>query len=284
MTAANEFVPGEEGEVEGGMALFGLSLTPEIIGIAIGVVGLGLAGYFAFQLIMPELQKGNDIKDKIDAAQREQQDLDRKIKLRTEAENNLEKAKSQRGEVTAMFASDGSLNILLLDLNERVKEINAGIQGDLDKAKLLKFEPVLPSPPPGQANPKAVSVDKEALYVVNDSSFGSGVTGKLRRKMYRVEFEGTFEQTRNFFRKLERMQSLLVVKSLKTQLSTTGNSALDVEWQDGKIVPVGIQKPKLRTSFDLHALLPLKQPDPSPSTSPKGTQTPAPIPSPLAKP
>ena len=273
MNAANDLATGEEGqEGPGGPALFGLAITPEIIGIGIAVLGVALGGYLVFQLIMPELDKKTQLEEKIKTTEKQQQDLTDKIKKKNEAQGKLNEAKQHKEDVTAMFASDVTLPTLLFDLTQRVKEINATVKGDDEKAKILKFEPVLAKPPAAAgAKPGAIPADPEAAYVVNDDSFGMGVVGKLRRKTYKVEIEGNFNQTKAFLRSLEKMQALLVVKNLKTQLQQQQAGPMEVEWRQGKIIPVNPQPPKLKTSFDLNALLPLKleaTPTPTPQASP----------------
>jgi|JI102314DRNA_FD_contig_123_65444_length_8838_multi_5_in_0_out_2_4 type IV pilus assembly protein PilO len=273
MNAANDFATGEEGqEGPGGPALFGIAITPEIIGIGIAVLGVALAGYLVFQLIMPELDKKTQLEEKIKTTEKQQQDLTDKIKKKTEALAKLEEAKQQKQDVTAMFASDVTLPTLLFDLTQRIREINATVKSDEEKAKILKFEPVIVKPQaPGGAKPGGLPTDTEAAYVVNDDSFGMGVVGKLRRKTYKVEIEGNFNQTKAFLRGLEKMQALLVVKNLKTQLQQQQAGPVEVEWRQGKFIPVNPPPAKLKTSFDLNALLPLKQeatPTPTPQASP----------------
>jgi type IV pilus assembly protein PilO len=63
------------------------------------------------------------------------------------------------------------------------------------------------------------------------------------------------------------MQSLLVVKNLKSELSEA-TQKIEANYQQGNIVPVNISQPKIKTAFDLHALLPLKQVEPAASPKP----------------
>ena len=161
-----------------------------------------------------------------------------------------------------MFASDATANTLLLDMTQLVNRINAGVQGDDLKAKITKFEPYLP--PPGAATAAAAARDPDILA---DTSFGPSLAGKLRRKKFKVEFEGNFAQTRNFIRNLELLQSLLVVRNLKSELPQS-TQPLEVDFVKGKIVPVAQPQTVIKTSFDLHALLPLKQEEKPPSPAP----------------
>lgn len=288
MTAANEFIPGgEQAEDSSAKEIFGIKLTPQVQAIAIAVVGLVIAGGIGYQFVLPEIQKSGEIKQKISEGKQTQLDLQSQIKKRAEAEAKQEEAKQRLVEVTAMFASDASANTLLLDMTQLVNRINssttltdrssttltdrAGVQGDEDKAKLTKFEPdILPAAAPAVAG----AGDPDIL---KDTSFGASLAGKLRRKKYKVEFEGNFAQTRSFMRNLELMQSLLVVRNLKSELLVS-NPTVEVDFLKGKIVPVVQPQAQIKTTFDLHALLPLKQEEkpPTPAASPAGAATPKP--------
>lgn len=288
MTAANEFIPGgEQAEDSSAKEIFGIKLTPQVQAIAIAVVGLVIAGGIGYQFVLPEIQKSGEIKQKISEGKQTQLDLQSQIKKRAEAEAKQEEAKQRLVEVTAMFASDASANTLLLDMTQLVNRINssttltdrssttltdrAGVQGDEDKAKLTKFEPdILPAAAPAVAG----AVDPDIL---KDTSFGASLAGKLRRKKYKVEFEGNFAQTRSFMRNLELMQSLLVVRNLKSELLVS-NPTVEVDFLKGKIVPVVQPQAQIKTTFDLHALLPLKQEEkpPTPAAIPAGAVTPKP--------
>ncbi|MEG3846281.1 pilus assembly protein PilO [Microcoleus sp. herbarium19] len=266
MTAANEFIPsGAQAEEAGTQEIFGIKLTPQVQAIGIAVLGLGIAGYLGYQFVQPEFQKGSEIKQKITESKQTQLQLQAQIQKRAEAEANQEEAKQRRANVTAMFASDAGATTLLLDMNQLVNRINAGIQGDELKAKITKFEPdVPPAAAAAAAAPGAPDPD-----ILADTSFGPSLAGKLRRKKYKVEFEGNFAQTRNFMRNLELMQSLLVVRNLKSELLTS-TQALQIDFTKGRIVPVEQPLTKIKTAFDLHALLPLKQEEklPTPAASP----------------
>jgi type IV pilus assembly protein PilO len=260
MTA--EFISSEKQEEEtGGQEIFGIKLTPQVQAIGIAVLGLLLAGGLGYQFVLPEFQKGGEFKQKITETKQTQQQLQAQIQKKAEAEAKQEEAKQRRANVTAMFASDASANTLLLDMTQLVNRINAGVQGDDLKAKITKFEPYLPAAAATAATP---AQDPDILA---DTSFGPSLAGKLRRKKFKVEFEGNFAQTRNFMRNLELLQSLLVVRNLKSELPQS-TQPIEVDLVKGKIVPVTQPQTKIKTAFDLHALLPLKQEEKPPTPAP----------------
>ncbi|MDY7024367.1 MAG: pilus assembly protein PilO, partial [Cyanobacteriota bacterium] len=97
------------------------------------------------------------------------------------------------------------------------------------------------------------------IEIVNDGSLGPAVNGKLRRRGYEVEFEGSFAQTRQFLIILERMQPMLVVRDLETKL-VDASPVVEGEYRQGQFVPDSEQpQRRLRTSFTLRALMPLSQ-------------------------
>lgn len=260
MTA--EFISSEKQEEETGtQEIFGLKLTPQVQAIGIAVLGLLVAGGLGYQFVLPEFQKGGEFKQKITESKQTQQQLQAQIQKKAEAEAKQEEAKQRRANVTAMFASDASANTLLLDMTQLVNRINAGVQGDDLKAKITKFEP---ENPPAAATAATVAQDPDIL---TDTSFGPSLAGKLRRKKFKVEFEGNFAQTRNFMRNLELMQSLLVVRNLKSELLSS-TQPIEVDFVKGKIVPVAQPQTQIKTTFDLHALLPLKQEEKPPTPAP----------------
>ncbi len=269
MTA--EFISSGQEEETGAQEIFGIKLTPQVQAIAIAVLGLVVAGGLGYQFVLPEFQKGGEIKQKITESKQTQLQLQAQIQKKAEAEAKQEEAKQRRANVTAMFASDAGATTLLLDMTQLVNRINAGVQGDEQKAKITKFEPDIPpaaAPVPGAPDPD----------ILSDTSFGPSLAGKLRRKKYKVEFEGNFAQTRNFMRNLELMQSLLVVRNLKSELLAS-TQAIQIDFLKGKIVPVEQPQTKIKTAFDLHALLPLKEVEKPPTPAPSAAgATPAPSP------
>ena len=261
MTA--EFISSDKQEEDTGtQEIFGIKLTPQVQAIGIAVLGLLVAGGLGYQFVLPEFQKGGEFKQKLTESKQTQLQLQAQIQKKAAAEAKQEEAKQRRANVTAMFASDATANTLLLDMTQLVNRINAGVQGDDLKAKITKFEPYLP--PPAAATAAQAALDPDIL---RDTSFGPSLAGKLRRKKFKVEFEGNFAQTRNFMRNLELMQSLLVVRNLKSELPQS-TQPLEVDFVKGKIVPVAQPQTVIKTAFDLHALLPLKQEEKPPTPAP----------------
>lgn len=245
MVVANEWNPElEEQEEVGGPKIFGISLKdPRFLGVVIGVVGLGAAGFLGYNQLKPAIEKSAALRTEIETAQNTIKEQKKQIKERPKAEAEMVEAEKQREDVTSLFASEKTMKTLLYDMNKLIDQINTGISDEDRQAKMIKFQPV---------------ESKDGNYIVNDNSLGPLVNGKLKRREFKVEYEGTYAQTRAFMIALERMQTLLVVKNLRTKLQQ-GNQIIEVEWRQNRFVPVSQPESRLRTSFDMHALLALSE-------------------------
>ncbi|EAW35785.1 hypothetical protein [Lyngbya sp. PCC 8106] len=250
MTAANEFIEvDDEQDIETPVVL-GVPLTPKNIGIAVAVVGVLLAGFGMFKLVLPTMAEGRELDNQIVATQQEIEQQEERLSKKGEAEQQLIEAQQRRASVTALFADEDTLETLIFDIEEQLNRVNAGITEDEEKAIITKFEPTQPS---------GANQSNSAIEVVNDGSLGSAVNGKLRRRGYEVEFEGSFAQTRQFLIILERMQPMLVVRDLKTELVESA-PVVEGEYKQGKFIPASEQpQRRLKTSFTLSALMPLSQ-------------------------
>ncbi|MGF1494013.1 MAG: pilus assembly protein PilO [Microcoleaceae cyanobacterium] len=246
MTAANEFIETDEELEASGPSIFGLTLTPRVIGILIGVLGALLALFGLIKLVLPAINRGSQLKAEIDAKVEEIKQQEERLSKLGEAQEQLAEAQQRRAAVTGLLADEDTLETLLFDLEEQIdRQINANVEGDNNKARITSFEPIVPQTPEQE--------------IVNDSSFGAAANGKLRRREYNAEFEGSFPQTRQFMIILERMQPMLVVQDVNMQLAD-GESVVEGNYQQGQFVKSD-QQPQRRvtTSFQLEALMPLSQ-------------------------
>ncbi|WP_413162088.1 pilus assembly protein PilO [Capilliphycus salinus ALCB114379] len=250
MTAANEFIVVEEGIEDSSPVVMGVPLTPKNIGIGIAVAGILLAGFGVFKLVMPTIAQGNELNSQITSTQTEIEQQEERLSKKAEAEQELAEAQQRRAAVTALFADEATLETLMFDIEEQVNTINAGITDDNQKARITMFQPILPEDGQGSAS---------GIEKVEDGSLGTAVDGKLRRRRYEVEFEGSFAQTRQFLIILERMQPMLVVRNLSTEL-VESKPVWQGEYKQGKFIPATEQpQRRLTTSFTLSALMPLSQ-------------------------
>ncbi|MGB3533581.1 MAG: pilus assembly protein PilO [Microcoleaceae cyanobacterium] len=242
----NEFELEKDLDEAEGPSLFGIQFTPKVIGMAIAIAGVLLAAAGIYKAVIPAVQQGNTLSAEIETTQNEIEEQEERLRKKDEAELELATALARRASVTGLFADESTLETLLFDLNEQLNQINASVTEDDEKARITQFEPV-------------ENQDGSTTEIINDGSFGSLVNGKLRRRVYEVELEGSFSQTQQFLTTLERLQPLLLVKELNTELNEK-NPVLEGKYENGKFVPAAQQpQRRLTTAFELHALLPLSQ-------------------------
>jgi type IV pilus assembly protein PilO len=205
-------------------SIFGIDLSPMLLGGVLAVIGFAGAGYFGYTNLMPQQQANQELQMKLSSLQQQIQERQDNAKKIAEAKVKLEKAKVQQQAVLALFANDQKLDTLLLDLN---KLINTR-QGELQK-----FNP-----------------DAAATGVINDGSLGSALNGKLRRKSTDVEVDGSFEQMQSILRTVERLDQLLILKDFQADLVLANTNNLS----GGGVIS---STPKIKTKFKLQAVIPL---------------------------
>lgn len=256
MTYADEIgIPGEgQEEAPNYPTAFGITFTPRVAGVTFGVLGLLAATYLLLNVVQPAWQRYQELQSSVADKKsqiQQQEEIQRQIR---EKQAQLVQAKQRNKQVLNLFASEKTLDTLLLNLNSFVKARNG---------TLVNYEPV-----PEQAGQQASGQDTTG--VVNDGSLGAEVNGKLKRKVYNVVLDGSFDQVQSMLRSFERLQSLLVVKDLKSELhdkpgfliNTLNGRATPAVFrteENNKVVPGG--KPTIRTTFKLEALTPVTEED-----------------------
>lgn len=212
---------------------FGITFTPTISGILIAVAGIAGAAYIISTLVMPALQRHQELTDTQNQKQALVQQKTASLQQKDKVEAELVRAKQQNSEVLALFANEQTLDTLLLDLNRLVQSVNGQTR---TSAELKKFVPA-----------------NQTAEPISDSSLGSAVNGKLKQRTVEITFEGTFEQTQSILRNIERLQPLLIVKGYK---STAAAPSTDPKDKSDKSKSVG-GPPTISTTFKLEALIPV---------------------------
>lgn len=250
----------------GSSSLFGIQLTPPVIGAIIAVLGLAGAGYLFYQFVMPVMQENDTLRAELAKKEAELKAQENFPELMQKAVTERNEAKRQKSAVATLYGNEQSVKTLLLDLNKRIEERNSNLKPEDIKAKLTKFDP-----------------DPTGSGIVSDSAFGTQANNQIYRQVYDVEMQGTFDQTRLFLLDLERQKNLLVANNFKTLLDGSFQKIV-VDRQQGQIVPVGKPATSITTSFKLNMLRPLtaeeqKSLQPPPAST-GATPTPGATPSP----
>lgn len=267
MTIGADYNPGREGyEAEPNYpVVFGIKLTPAVSGILIALLGLAGAAYLLVNVVQPAWQRNQELN--ADIAEKRSQLVDQAETRRQieEARTRLQEARQLQADVLTLFASPESLDTLLLDLNERVQAVNAGIQDPDRRATLTRFQATTPTP-----------------QVVTDSFYGQAANNLLQRQTFDVAMQGNFAQTQSIIRNIERLQPLLVIRDLNSDLDQASQT-IRIDPQ-GRLAPTGQPEPRITTSFQMDALLPASQQASAPAAPAEGTPEAAPGTTPEAAP
>ncbi|MFP5273726.1 hypothetical protein [Coleofasciculus sp.] len=244
MTYADpDFIPVEEQEEAPNYpTAFGITFTPKVSGIIFAVLGILGAAYLAMNVVQPVFEEYNTLKTQRQEKESQRQDPQEIQQQIQQKQLELAQAKQQNQKVLSLFANEQSIDTLLLDVNGFFKPIDG---------ELTSYEPV--------------EVNEEESDIVTDGSLGAAVNGKLKRKSFNLEMEGSFNEIQSVLRSIERLQTLVVVKELTTEISTPQGLLVDdkgtvvstyVE-KDEKIIPDA--KPTLKTNYRLDVLMPLSE-------------------------
>ena len=230
MTFADDFASEEQGLKGDYPSAFGITFTPLVIGITIAVAGLALAGYGFINSVKPAQEKYEQASAK---KQELQIQLDKtragdlQLKL-AQLQSDLADRKVLRSRVISMFTSEKDLETLLIDVNNFVAA---------NQASLIDYKP------------------DSNISTVSDSSLGSEVQGKLKRKGISLTIEGTFTDTKQILQDLERLQPLLMIQSISSSVDENPTAI----FANNNTEIVAQKQAILNTKIKLDAILPSSQ-------------------------
>lgn len=256
MTVSEQFMAMEAARAEeapppGSYKIGSFVLTPQIQGILIAVLGLGLAGFAAFKMLLPAMEEQTNLKTQIAAKEAEIANQQSKIRQMDEAKANLATTQEQKENVLALFAQGATLETLLLDINQIVKQSG----GNLESFKPLESSPNEwiftegTAPARGAAAPPPADSAAAPPPTTPSLMLSQAVEGKTME----LEMAGNYQQTLDTLRRLERLQQMVVFGEFTSTLGE-GSQRIFVD-PDGKITE---QAPaNLETNFNLIAVMPL---------------------------
>ena len=230
MTFADDFATDGQLLEDDYPTAFGITFTPTIMGVAIAVAGITLAIYGFMKYVKPaqaEYQTNVTQKETLQAQLNSIKSGDLQLKL-AQLQADLAEKKVLKSRVLSMFTSEDDLETLLIDLNSFIAT---------NEGTLIQYQP------------------DSNVSTISDASLGSGVQGKLKRKGISMTFEGTFTETKQILQDLERLQPLLMVKSIGSTIKERPTAILT--GNRSSIVPQ--KQAELKTQIKLDAILPLSQ-------------------------
>ncbi|MEM6423762.1 MAG: hypothetical protein AAGF66_11100 [Cyanobacteria bacterium P01_H01_bin.119] len=264
MTAGGEFPANNElGFEEEGPTYpvaFGIEITPQVQGVLIALLGIGLAIFAFFRFVNPQRTDNAELRTTIE--EKEQQLLTQRQQLENieEIRAELERVVEQRRDVYSLLASRPDLETLLLDLNQRVQDTNAGIQAQKNRVRSLGFEAELIEAQIQSFTPSGLPAVVEN-DIPEENPYGAELNGIIQVQQIAVEISGTFGQVESIIRNLERLEPLLLVDNFDVSLDDTVNETV----VDGSGRVVLRPRSRVTASFQLSAILPTQDPDELPS-------------------
>ena len=259
MTLSGDFIPAEDDlyDEPSNPVVFGIELTPKVLGILAALAGIGLAIFLFQRFVQPVRQSNQELRTTI--AEKEQQLATQAERLEEIAvlEQEREVALTQRRNVYSLFADESSMDTLLLDINQRIKNSNASIGAQRNQIQARGIPPIL-------VEAQLRRFDPSGEVVIEDGSLGEEVNGKLKRQTYSVDFSGDFAQTQSVLSNVERLEPLLLLKDFSLSSSeTVTETVLNAQGQ-----VVGQPKQRINSTFTVDALIPTSDPSVPPEIAP----------------
>lgn len=230
MTFADDFLEEDKDLADDYPSAFGITFTPMVIGIALAIFGIAGAIYIYMNLSTEARTQYQGIKAQLDEKQAQLDQMNQSDFPQRMASLQAEIAEQQalKKRITAMLTNQDDLETLLLDFNSFITA-NGG--------RLVSYNP------------------DSQISVVSDSSLGNEVNGKLKRKGFSLDIEGTFDETQAIIQNIERLQPLLMIQNYSSNVTEEPTAILTSNFDE--IVP---QNPAiLSTSLQIDAILPMSQ-------------------------
>jgi len=227
MTFTEEFVPVQDGGFDSPRypTAFGVTFSPQLIGIFLGVAGLGLGLFLLLSRALPAWQSNRDRKAEVERKEIQLAEQKASLENREAVVAEKDSALAEFDQVMSLFASDPALDTLLYDIGTSLPS---------PKELLTSFAP-----------------DGE-IEVIEDGSLGEEVNGMLRRQSYSVSTEGSYQQTEDFIKRLERLTPLLRLTDFSTESETLVQQVNVGPFGNIEVTP---KDPQLTTTLTLEALV-----------------------------
>lgn len=213
---------------------FGMTFTPKVTGIALGLLGFAAAGYILLNFVLPVYDSYQTLKTE-ESTKQEKVDANNAGTISqqlAEAKDRLAQAEVLRSQVLSQFTSPQNLQTLLYDISQ------------LAQARGVTLNSYKP---------------EGELTTINDGSLGAPVNNKLKRQIFTLDIEGSYPKIYGFISDLEKLQPLLIVSGLKI----IDKSVFELEPQNGAITSklkfTPTPEETIKASFNLEAIVPLSR-------------------------
>jgi type IV pilus assembly protein PilO len=198
--------------------LLGVELTPIRIGLLIGILGLGAASFLAFTQLRPLIREVQALEREVAQKTSQLQEVQGQIAGLQDLPNQIERARVQQQQISALLATPENADTQLIDLNRLVR--------GQPNAQLLSFSPS-PLTPASSNNPEVPAIIAPAIQL----------------QTTRVTLRGPYTDIINLMRDIERFRALFRVSNISLnpgQGTENLDAAFDlVAYYYNKGVPLG---------------------------------------------
>ncbi|MEG3436003.1 hypothetical protein V0288_02630 [Pannus brasiliensis CCIBt3594] len=201
MTFTEEYIADEDRELEelaNYPTAFGITFTPKVSGIAVGIGGLLASGYLLMNWVLPTYQALQQLQaDKTGKEQQVQQQrggVSPAVFQQVEAQ--LREKEALKKQIISLFGNAKALDTLLLDISRIFRSRNVS---------LVSFQPQGTSATP-----------------IADGSLGAEVNNKLKRQTFNVQLKGQYVNIHEVLQDLEQLQPLILLKNINIQAVEEG--------------------------------------------------------------
>ncbi|NER38481.1 MAG: type 4a pilus biogenesis protein PilO [Oscillatoria sp. SIO1A7] len=252
MTDAN-FSPDGEEEVTppppGSVVLGPLVLTPTIQGAVAAVVGIAIAGFLIWKMVLPAMEKRTQLEADIAKTKQEIQQRQNTVSKIDEAKAKQEEARQKRERVITLLPENKVLQTLLLDVNQIVKNRGSQLEG---------FKPIVNT---GNnwilesSGGAAAGTPAKGKPAAGGSAGALKLSQAIEGETVSIELDGRFDRVQDTLRDLERLQQIVLVDKFNLTLDSE-SQYVEVN-RLGNVIGQG--EPKIKTKFDLTAVVPVSE-------------------------
>ncbi len=225
MTFVDDLMDDQDQEASPYPSFMGTSLTPAVGGGLLFFMGLAGAAAITYWLIMPTGVELATLQSTVDQKEVERTNLEQAQARITQLEADLQVARADQQEVLSLFAGEEASQTLLVTVSQQVEN---------SQGKLLRFTP--PAVP----------------EKIEDGTWGPDVNGLLKTQTLEFQFEAGFNETMTILRNIERLQALVAVKSITSEVTTQEERQFLL---GGEVTTTG--GPLLTTNLSLELLYPV---------------------------
>lgn len=226
MTFVDDLMDEKDQEASPYPSAFGISFTPTVGGGLLFFLGVAGAAALTYFLIIPTGTELAALQSTVDQKELERNQLQEAQARINQLQADLQIARADQQEVLSLFAGEDASQTLLVTVSQQVEN---------SQGKLLRYTPPANEP-----------------EMVQGGQWGPDVNGLLKAQTLELQIEAGFSETMTILRNIERLQALVAVKSITSEVTTQEERQFLL---GGEVTTTG--EPLLTTNLNLELLYPV---------------------------